>query len=66
MIHIENCEEIFKQLLWKYKQTYDPCSKTPGYLLIVHIVVHWYKHDLCIVVRIIVYIARILGNKPCK
>ena len=46
MIHIENCEQIFKQLLWKYKQTYDPYNKTREYLLIVHIVVHWYKHDL--------------------
>ena len=36
MIHIANCQQIFKQ--------------TPEYLLIAHIVVHWYKHDLCIVV----------------
>ena len=46
MIHSENYKEIFKQLSWKYKETYDPNSKTPGYLLIVHIVAHWYKHDL--------------------
>ena len=50
MIHSENCKQIFKQLSWKYtsKLTYDPYSKTPGYLLIVHIVAHWYKHDLSV------------------